>query len=192
MEKGHESGGQVKKISISLSDDVLDWVYENKEDLKVSTFINRVLREHMRSGDTCNVCEELTRVERRLGSLEKAMVEYRSPGTKSAGSIGTVAPATTRPAEVFGELVHIRNVSAENARAVIGELVPFMRMKKVIYRDLVLQELFPHTRSTITNEINYWYNACKGVLDTLIERGYVEKIEKGKYRWVGGKRQPVI
>jgi hypothetical protein len=192
MEEGRESRGQVKKISISLSDDVLDWVYRNKEDLKVSTFINKVLREHMRSVDTCNVCDGLTRVERRLDSLEKAIVEYRSLRAKSAGSLGPVAPATTRPAEVFGELIHIRNVSAENASAVMEELVPFIQIKKVVYRDLVLHELFPHTRSTITNEINYWYNACKGVLDTLIERGYVEKIEKGKYRWIGGKGQPVI
>ncbi len=192
MDENRESKAQVKKISISLSDDVLDWVYKNKEDLKISTFINKVLREHMRSGDTRNVSDELARMKRRLDSLEKAMVEYKSLRTKSAGSLGPVAPATMRPAEVFGELIHVRNVSAENARAVMEELVPFMKTKKIIYRDLVLQELFPHTRSTITNEINYWYNACKGILDTLIERGYVEKIEKGKYRWIDRRKKPII
>jgi hypothetical protein len=192
VSKKRESKGQVKKISISLSDDVLDWISRNKEDLKVSTFINKVLREHMRSGDVCQVCEGLTRVERRLDSLEKALIESRMPREKGTGSLGHVATATTRPADVFGELIHIRNVSAKNALTVTEELIPFMQKKKVIYRDLVLRELFPHTRSNISNDINYWYNACKGVLDSLIERGYVEKTEKGKYRWIGGERQPII
>jgi hypothetical protein len=120
------------------------------------------------------------------------VVAYRGLRGKKAGSLGPVAPATTRPADVFGELVHIRNVSADNARAVMEELIPFLQAKKIVYRDLVLNELFPHTRSTITNDINYWYNACRGVLDSLIERGYVEKVEKGKYRWIAGERQPIV
>jgi hypothetical protein len=186
VEETDQAKGQVKKISISLSDDVLDWVCRNKEDLKVSTFINKVLRERMRSeeGEPCKVCDGLARVEHRLDTLEKALVEYRSLREKKVGNLMPVAPATTRPAEVFGELVQIKNVSAENAKAVMEELIPFLQDKRVIYRDMVLSELFPRTRSTITNDINYWYNACKGILDRLIERGYVTKVEKGKYKWV--------
>jgi hypothetical protein len=49
----------------------------------------------------------------------------------------------------------------------------------------VISELFPHTRSTISNEINYWYNACRGVLDHLSAQGFVIKEHRGKYRWAG-------
>lgn len=179
---------QVRKISISLSDDVLEWVSHNGEGLKTSTFINKVLRERMREGESCNMCEELSRLERRIDSLERALTGYRRLRAAGVGALGPVAPAVTRPADVFGELVQIKNVSAENARAVMEELVPFLEEKQVVYRDIVLRELFPRTRSGITNDINYWYNACKGVLDRLVERGYAEKMEKGKYRWTGAEQ----
>jgi hypothetical protein len=185
MGEEQPAGKQVKKISISLSDDVLEWVCNNPERLKVSTFINKVLRERMHSGGVCNVCDGLERLEQRIDMLEKALIEYQGLRAARVGQLGPVAPATTRPAEVFGARTQIKNVSAANARAVAEELIPFLQQKKIIYRDLVLRELFPRTRSSITNDINYWYNACKGVLDRLIERGYVVRAEKGKYRWVG-------
>ena len=68
------------------------------------------------------------------------------------------------------------------------ELVAFLQEKKVIDREIVLHELFPRTCSGITNDINYWYDACLGALDRLIERGLAVKLEKGKYQWAGEER----
>ena len=175
-----------KKMNITLSGDVLDWIEGRRADREPAAFVEQIIRERMRSAkEPCDVCDGLRRLETRMEGLEKALSGHARLKAAGRGRPQAVTKATTRPADVFGELVHIKNVSAANARAVLAELVPFLREKKVIYRDLVLRELFPRTRSTITNEINYWYNACRGVLDGLIERGYVVKLEKGKYRWVG-------
>lgn len=176
---------RVTKISISLSNDVLDWIHKNKDEQKVSTFINKVLREKMQSDDnSCNISVELRRIEKRLEALEKGFTEGESLRNAFAGDVGRISPATTRPADLFCELVSIKNVSAENARAVLLELITFMRKNGTIDRSLVLRDLFPDTKSTITNDINYWYNACKAIIDRLIETGYVEKAGRGKYRWL--------
>lgn len=182
---------RVKKISISLSDDVLEWVYANKDELKVSTFINKVLRDRMKSGAaTVDCTTELRRLERRLEALEKAFGRSGLPVEPAGVSVGEVAEAVPPAHDVFGELVTISNVSAENARAVRDELIPFLIENGLIDRDLTLRELFPQTRSTITNEINYWYNACRGVLDHLAGQGYVVKEHRSKYRWAGKTEYP--
>ncbi|MCD1293986.1 hypothetical protein CUJ83_03120 [Methanocella sp. CWC-04] len=180
----------VHKISISLSAEVLDWVYKNKGDMKVSTFINKALKDRMTGGSglSCNVCEELRIIENRLKRLEEDIHDLRMIKTKKAGTLSAkehISILSARPKEVFGELVNIKNVSANNAMAVYQELLPFIQKKKVIDREVVLKELFPNTGSSITNNINYWYNACRGVLDHLIERGDVIKVDKNKYKWIG-------
>ena len=190
---GEEPDNKVKKISISLSTEVLDWVLREKGDLKVSTFINKVLRDRMEAsaGHSCNVYGEFEQVSRRLKRLEEEVhqiLEVRELNAGKLGGTGHVSALTARPRDVFGRLVSVRNVSAKNARAVYEELVPFMRGKSFIDRETVIRELFPRTASTITNDINYWYNACRGVLDNLIEEGYVVCVEKGKYRWIGDER----
>ncbi len=181
---------KVRKISISLSSDVLDWVYANKGDLKVSTFINQVLRNSMDSEamPACNVCDEFRHLKNRLKRLEENVHEIRAIRKLKAGELEHpehVSIISTRPKDVFGQLLNIKNVSASNAMAVYAELIPFIKAHEYIDRPIVLTELFPHTRSGITNNINYWYNACRGVLDHLIEQGSVVRFEKNKYRWVG-------
>lgn len=181
---------KVRKISISLSNDVLDWVYEKKGDLKVSTFINQVLRSSMNGMErpACNICEELQSMKHRLKRLEEDIHDLRQLRDLKAGELGGrehVSVLTTRPKDVFGQLINIKNVSANNAMAVYEELLPFMQAREYVDRPIVLKELFPYTKSTITNNINYWYNACRGVLDHLIEEGLVIRYEKNKYKWVG-------
>jgi len=189
--RDYPSGGRVKKISISLSDDVLEWVYQNKDELKVSTFINKVLRDRMRSKVSAGDCRsEVKRLESRLEALERDFIQYIVPTERHRVHIGQAAESIPSRHDVFGELVTIKNVSAENARAVRDELIPFMIEHGVINRLLVFQELFPHTRSTITNKINYWYNACRGVLDHLVMQGYVVQEHRGKYRWAGKAEYP--
>jgi hypothetical protein len=184
---GRKDRGHVKKISISLSNDVLDWVCKNKEDLKVSTFINKVLRERMISNsEQCSTCEGLLRVERRLEDLEKGLSSQNNADTKQGSTPGGRIKTPGPSPGISGELTTIRNVSAENTRAVMDELVSFMKDREVIDRNVVLAELFPRTRSSISNNINYWYNACRGILDHLIQRGYVRKIDRSKYVWTGG------
>ncbi|WP_424357661.1 hypothetical protein [Methanocella sp. MCL-LM] len=175
----------MKKISISLSDDVLEWVYRNKDELKVSTFINKVLRDRMRSEVSGDCSAEVHRLERRLEALEQSFEQCLGPAGRPRIPVGRLAEAAAPPRDVFGELVTIKNVSADNARAVRDELVPFLIEKGVVDRSTVIGELFPRTRSTITNEINYWYNACRGVLDHLAMQGYVVKEHRSKYRWSG-------
>ncbi len=185
-----ESPQKVKKISISLSNDVLEWVFERKGDLKVSTFINQALRDNM-NGDlkaSCNVCEEFSHLKNRLKRIEEDVHDLRSIRDLQAGKLGHeehVSILSTRPKDVFGQMINIKNVSASNAMAVYEELVPFIKSRKYIDRIIVLKNLFPHTKSRITNNINYWYNACRGVLDHLIEQGYVIRFDKNKYRWIG-------
>ena len=187
-----EQGPQkVKKISISLSNDVLDWVLREKGDLKVSTFINQVLRNSMKHGGEYDVREEFAMLENRLKRLEEDIHELRAVRSLNAGKLGRsahVSILSTRPKDVFGELVSIKNVSAKNAAAVCEELTHFLQSREEIDRQAVLKELFPLTRSTITNDINYWYNACRGILDHLIEEGFVVRLGKNKYRWIGDSR----
>ena len=183
--RDHLRRKRVKKISISLSDDVLEWVYRNKDELKVSTFINKVLRDRMRSEVSGDCSAEVHRLERRLQALEQSFEQCLGPADRPWIPVGRVAEAVAPPHDVFGELVTIKNVSADNARAVRDELVPFLIEKGTVDRSIVIRELFPHTRSTITNEINYWYNACRGVLDHLVTQGYVVKEHRSKYRWSG-------
>lgn len=183
--RGHLRAKRVKKISISLSDDVLEWIYRNKDELKVSTFINKVLRERMRSEISGDCSAEVHRLERRLHALEQSFEQCLGQAARSRIPVGRLAEAVSPPRDVFGELVTIKNVSADNARAVRDELVPFLIEKGLVDRSIVIRELFPHTRSTITNEINYWYNACRGVLDHLAMQGYVVKEHRSKYRWSG-------
>jgi hypothetical protein len=78
---------KVRKISISLSNDVLDWVLVEKGDLKVSTFINQVLRDSMESptGSACNVCEEFAQLKHRLKKLEGDIHELRDIKGLKAG-----------------------------------------------------------------------------------------------------------
>jgi hypothetical protein len=180
----------MKKISISISNEVLEWVLREKGDLKVSTFINGVLRDRMQTGGSysCNVYGEFETVSRRLKQLEDDVHQLLEVRQLNAGKLGGgehVSIMSTRPKDVFGRLVNIKNVSAKNATAVYGELIPFMREKSFIDREIVLGELFPRTCSSITNDINYWYNACRGILDHLTEEGYVIRLEKGKYKWIG-------
>jgi hypothetical protein len=187
-----EPGQQkVRKISISLSNDVLDWVLREKGDLKVSTFINQVLRNAMERRREGDVREEFVMLEHRLKKLEEDIHDLREIRSLNAGKLGRaehVSILSTRPKEVFGELVHIKNVSAKNATAVQHELIRFMRDREYIDRPTVLKELFPKTSSGITNDINYWYNACRGVLDGLIEEGFVVRLGKNKYRWIGDRK----
>ncbi len=191
MEEGPASRQKVKKISISLSNDVLDWVMAEKGDLKVSTFINQMLRAAMaRPRYSCNACEEFAMLKRRLKKLEEDIHELREVRSLSAGKLGRdrhISILSTRPKDVFGELVNIKNVSARNAMAVYEELVPFLKSHEYVDRETVLRELFPKTRSGITNDINYWYNACRGVLDHLVEEGFVVRLGKNKYKWAGGR-----
>ena len=190
MSMSEESPQKVRKISISLSSDVLEWVYARKGDLKVSTFINQALRDSM-NGDlkaSCNVCEEFSLLKNRLKRLEEDVHGLRSIRDLQAGKLGQaehVSILSTRPKDVFGQLINIRNVSASNAMAVYEELVPFIKEREYIDRMIVLKDLFPYTKSRITNNINYWYNACRGVLDHLIEQGSVVRFDKNKYRWIG-------
>lgn len=184
---------KVKKISISLSNDVLDWVLREKGDLKVSTFINQTLRGTMesRTASACNVCEEFALLKQRLKKLEEDIHELREVRSLKAGKLGKtehISILSTRPRDVFGELVNIKNVSARNATAVYEELVPFLRSHEYVDRETVLKELFPETRSGITNDINYWYNACRGVLDHLVEEGFVVRLSKNKYKWIGDRK----
>jgi hypothetical protein len=184
---------RVKKISISLSNDVLDWVLEEKGDLKVSTFINQVLRETMESpeGSACNVCEEFALLKNRLKKLEGDIHELRDVRSLKAGKLGRqehVSMLSTRPKDVFGELVSIKNVSARDARAVFGELVPFMQSREYVDREIIHKELFPRTSSGITNDIDYWYSACRGVLDHLIEEGFVVRLGRSRYKWIGDRK----
>ena len=186
---------KVKKISISLSNEVLDWIIEEKGDLKVSTFINQILRDHMEgsAGSSCNVCDEFTHMKSRLKRLEEDVHQLLKVRALNAGKLGRsehVSILSTRPKDVFGQLINIRNVSAKNAAAVSEELVSFMKGRDYINRELVLRELFPETRSSITNDINYWYNACRGILDHLIEEGFVVRFEKNKYKWIGHQDIP--
>lgn len=187
-----EPGQQkVRKISISLSNDVLDWVLREKGDLKVSTFINQVLRNAMERRMEGDVREEFIMLEHRLKKLEEDIHDLREVRSLNAGKLGRsehISILSTRPKEVFGELVHIKNVSAKNATAVQQELIRFMRDREYIDRQTVLKELFPETGSGITNDINYWYNACRGVLDGLIEEGFVVRLGKNKYRWIGDRK----
>lgn len=187
-----EPGQQkVRKISISLSNDVLDWVLKEKGDLKVSTFINQVLRNAMERRRESDVREEFAILEHRLKKLEEDIHDLRAVRSLNAGKLGRsehVSILSTRPKDVFGELVHIKNVSAKNATAVQEELIRFMRDREYIDRPIVLKELFPNTGSSITNDINYWYNACRGVLDRLIEEGFVVRLGKNKYRWIGDRK----
>ncbi len=181
---------KVRKISISLSSDVLDWVLREKGNLKVSTFINRALRGTMEgyTEPSCNVCEEFTALKHRLRKLEEDIHDLREVRSLKAGKLGRaehVSILSTRPRDVFGRLVNIKNVSASNALAVYGELVAFMGTREYVDREIVLRELFPRTRSSISNDINYWYNACRGVLDHLIEEGLVVRLERNKYKWIG-------
>jgi hypothetical protein len=184
-----EQGPQkVKKISISLSNDVLDWVLSEKGDLKVSTFINQILRNAMKHRGEYDVREEFAMLETRLKRLEEDIHELRAVRSLNAGKLGRsahVSILSTRPKDVFGELVSIKNVSAKNAAAVSEELTSFLQSRETVDRQTVLKELFPLTRSTISNDINYWYNACRGVLDHLIEEGFVVRLGKNKYRWIG-------
>ncbi|HTY92159.1 MAG TPA: hypothetical protein VMC84_13370 [Methanocella sp.] len=183
---------KVRKISISLSNDVLDWVLREKGDLKVSTFINQILRESMEHGKDNYIREEFAMLKQRLKKLEEDIHDLREVRSLNAGKLGRaehISILSTRPKDVFGELVSIKNVSAANASAVREELIHFMRGREYIDRPVVLDELFPHTRSTITNRINYWYNACRGVLDHLIEEGFVVRLGKDKYRWIGDRKQ---
>lgn len=188
-----EPGQQkVRKISISLSNDVLDWVLREKGDLKVSTFINHSLRNVMEQEKTGDLREEFALLERRLKKLEQDIHELREVRSLNAGKLGRaehISILSTRPKDVFGELVSIRNVSAENATAVQDELIRFLRDREYIDRQTVLKELFPYTRSTITNHIIYWYNACRGVLSHLIEEGFVVRLGKNKYRWIGDRKE---
>jgi hypothetical protein len=184
---------KVKKISISLSNEVLEWVLNQKGDLKVSTFINQILRDKMDADvkSPCNICDDLMLMKTKLKRLEKEvheLVEVRSLKAGKLGKAGHISILSTRPRDVFGQLVNIRNVSAKNAMAVYEELIPFMQDVDLIDREIVLKGLFPHTRSGITNEINYWYNACRGILDHLIEEGSVVCLSKNKYRWIGDKK----
>ena len=186
-DRGPHRRKHVRKISISLSDDVLEWVYHNKDELKVSTFINKVLRDRMRSElSPEGYGAEVFRLERRIQALEDTFEQCMAakPGGHSF-STGRIARAAVPPHDVFEELVSIKNVSADNARTVRDELIPFLIEKGVVDRSVVISELFPQTRSTITNEINYWYNACRGVLDHLATQGYVVKEHRNKYRWTG-------
>ena len=192
MEGEPDSRQKVKKISISLSTDVLDWVLEEKGDLKVSTFINQVLRHAMegQAASGCNVCEEFALLKHRLSQLEEDIHELREVRSLSAGKLGRtehVSILSTRPKDVFGELVSIKNVSAKNAMAVYEELIPFLKSHEFVDRETVLRELFPGTRSSISNDINYWYNACRGVLDHLVEEGFVVRLGKNKYKWIGDR-----
>ncbi len=191
MDMDEES--KVKKISISLSNEVLEWVLKEKGDLKVSTFINQILRDKMEANTKlpCNVCDDLTLMRTRLKRLEREvheLVEVRSLKAGKLGKAEHISILSTRPRDVFGQLVNIKNVSAKNAMAVYEELIPFMQNVDHIDREIVLNELFPRTRSGITNEINYWYNACRGILDHLIEEGHVVCLSKNKYRWIGDKK----
>ena len=192
MEDEPDPRQRVKKISISLSNDVLNWVLEEKGDLKVSTFINQVLRDAMEgeAAAGCNVCEEFALLKHRLRKLEEDIHDLREVRSLNAGKLGRaehVSILSTRPKDIFGELVNIKNVSARNAMAVYEELVPFLKSHEYADRETVLKELFPGTRSSITNDINYWYNACRGVLDHLVEEGFVVRLGKNKYRWVGDR-----
>lgn len=190
MDMDEEPGQQkVRKISISLSNDVLDWVMCEKGDLKVSTFINQVLRNTMEHRD---VREEFVMLENRLKKLEQDIHELREIRRLNAGKLGGtehVSILSTRPKDAFGELVNIKNVSAKNATAVQEELIRFMSGREYVDRQAVLKELFPATSSGITNDINYWYNACRGILDHLIEEGFVVRLGKNKYRWIGDRKQ---
>jgi len=170
---------KVSKISISLSKDVLDWVLSEKGDLKVSTFINQVLRNAMERRRESDMREELVMLENRLKKLEEDIHDLRDVRSLNAGKLGRsehVSILSTRPKDVFGELVHVKNVSAKNAAAVQEELIRFMRGREYIDRQTVQKELFPKTGSGITNDINYWYNACRSVLDSLIEEGFVVRL----------------
>jgi hypothetical protein len=180
----------VKKISISLSSDVISWVDKNKGDMKVSTFINKILKEQMSVASLkgYDISDELKILEHRLKKIEEDLHDMRHIKDKKAGILGKeehISILSTRPKDVFGELVSIKNVSAENANTVYEELFDYIKNKKVIDRDMVIKELFPRTKSSITNNINYWYNACKGVLAHLIEEGYVVRLEKNRYKWAG-------
>ncbi|WP_174589922.1 hypothetical protein [Methanocella conradii] len=193
MAKAQGQRRKVTKVSISLSSEVLDWVLREKGDLKVSTFINMTLRDAMerKARPSCNLCEELAALRRRLKSLEEDVHELRQVRSLAAGKLGKeehISILSTRPKDVFGELIHIKNVSAKNAEAVYEELVQFMQGREYIDRDVVLKELFPKTRSSITNNINYWYNACRGVLDHLIEEGFVVRIGKNRYKWAAERK----
>lgn len=186
-DQDYKPRSKVKKISISLSDDVLEWVFRNKDELKVSTFINKVLRDRMRSETLPGECSaEVKRLERRLEALERDFRQCFTP----AEPVGEIAEAAPQPHDVFGELVTIKNVSAENARAVRDELIPFLIERGGIDKNIAVHELFPHTRSAITNEINYWYNACRGILDHLVVQGYVVKEHRSRYRWIGRAGYP--
>lgn len=179
-------------ISLTLPVDIMEWAEKERGEMTLSEFIGRVMKHTMegRPFTTCDAASELKEIEKRLKRLEEDLHELTMLRTRKAGHIGEdehMPPLSTRPREVFGELVSIKNVSAKNAQAVFEEIVPFMVRKKVIDRESVLKELFPRTRSTISNNINYWYNACKGVLDHLVERGLVEKLEKNRYKWIGSQ-----
>ena len=76
---GRMAGEQKEKISVALSDEVLDWVRGNSGGLDASAFIDKVLREQMRlEAEACDVCEELGRIRRRMDALEKSLTEYRA------------------------------------------------------------------------------------------------------------------
>jgi hypothetical protein len=180
-------------ISLTLPVDVMEWAENERGDMTLSEFIGHVMKHSMEGKPftTCDIASELKAIEKRLKRLEDDIHEITMLRTKKAGKLGEgehVSPLSTRPKDVFGELVTIKNVSAKNAQAVFEEIIPFMVRKNVIDRDSVLKELFPRTRSTISNNINYWYNACKGVLDHLVERGLVEKLEKNRYKWIGSQK----
>ena len=180
-------------VSLTLPVDVMAWAENERGELTLSEFIGQVMRLSMEGKpfairDTISMLKE---IERRMKRLEEDVHELRMVRTKKAGDTSEsehMPLLSTMPEDVFGELVSIKNVSAKNAQAVLEEIVPFMVRKNVIDRESVLKELFPRTRSSISNNINYWYNACKGVLDHLVERGLVFKMEKNRYKWIGSQK----
>ena len=177
-------------ISLTLPIDVVEWAENERGNLGLSEFVAGVMRDAMESRRSYGlISSELKNIDKRLKRLEEDVHDLRMLRTKKAGELGSsehVPLLSVRPKEVFGELVNIKNVSAKNAQAVYEEIIPYMVRKGVIDRESVLKELFPRTRSSITNNINYWYNACRGVLDHLVERGLVERLEKNRYKWIGG------
>lgn len=190
VDEDREPLQNVRKISVSLSNEVLEWVYKNKGDLKVSTFINKIIRDRIESSNnsSCNICEDIRALDRRMSALEEDIKNIKTARPRRSLSTGVeqhVSVPSPGYRDVYGELISIKNVSAENARAVYEELMPFIREKGIIDRPTVLKELFPHTKSRITNNINYWYNACRSILDHMVQQGMVVKLEKNRYKWVG-------
>jgi len=182
---------KVRKISISLSKDVLDWVLSEKGDLKVSTFINQVLRNAMERRRESDVREELVMLENRLKKLEEDIHDLRDVRSLNAGKLGRSEHVSILSTKAEGRLRRARARQerlGEKRRRRTGRAHQVHADREYIDRQTVQKELFPKTGSGITNDINYWYNACRSVLDSLIEEGFVVRLGRDKYRWIGDRK----